>query len=433
MWSNGLSEYCAWKKDPRALQMNRGLFAKIVLPAREAFYYYYAPERNDGKISWIHCTGDTAQGFGIIDPATRGYALFPSRPLKDENDELIRLYSRLDRVGIKAQIHATLFLTRGILRWYEMHGDAQQLGLARTIYDQYRALAMTENYENYNWFGRPEWTEGCAIVDSLTVVQRLWRMTGDPRYLADAQWILYNALLANQQKGDFGTETCVGPNGQLFLKDRHPAPWCCSVWGGKGLARAIQSSYYLAGNALVVANFVNSTVAAHLPGGELRLQQKSDYPYTSEVTFEVVASASRKPRKLRIFIPPWVVPGSVTVTDAGKTVRPEVSDSFLVLHRPFARGEVIRLQFRQEAGATDLLNAQRTPAHHRYRHGPLLLGVDTKQEQSVPRAEELQPLGQGCYLAKSSGLKLLPLCDLNNQYDEARRAKTGSIQALFKD
>ena len=435
-WANGLTEYYLWKRDRRALEMNRNLFARVVLPVKEAYYYYYSPEKNDGKIKWVHCTGDTAQGFAIIDVCSRGYALFPSAELKQETDELIRLYARLDRVKIKAQIHATLYLTRGMLRWYETQGDPKHLELAKAIYDQYRSLAMTENYENYNWFGRPEWTEGCAIVDSLTVVQRLFRMTGDPRYLADMQLILYNALLANQKGGDFGTNTCVGPNRQLFLKDGPApiAPWCCSVWGGKGLARTIQSTYFLAGPALVVANFVNSTVTARLAGGELRLRQTSNYPYEGDVTFEILsapgATAAKEP-ELRVFIPPWVLADSIELTVAGTSAKAEVRDSFLPIRRAFAAGDIVRLRFRQKAGPADLLDPKRTPGYHRYMHGPLVLGADSREEKTLPLAEPLEPLGNGSY--KAGGVTLVPLCDLANRRDDARRAKSGAIQVLFKD
>ena len=94
MWCNGLTEYYLWKRDAAALKLDRNLFERIILPVREAYYYYYSPEKTDGKVKWVHCTGDTAQAFGIIDPATRGYALFPSPELKQEIDELIRLYRR---------------------------------------------------------------------------------------------------------------------------------------------------------------------------------------------------------------------------------------------------------------------------------------------------------------------------------------------------
>lgn len=133
MWSNGLTEYHLWKKDRAALDFNRTVFQRIILPVREAYYYYYSPERTDGKIKWVHCTGDTAQAFGIIDPATRGAPLFPSRKLKEEINELIRLDSKIDHVKIQAQLHAVLFTTRGVLRWYEAQGDPAHLQFAERL------------------------------------------------------------------------------------------------------------------------------------------------------------------------------------------------------------------------------------------------------------------------------------------------------------
>ena len=205
--------------------------------------------------------------------------VLPSPELKQEINELIRLYRKIDHVAIKAQIHAVLFTTRGILRWYEQERNPEHLAFAEDLYRRYRHLAMTEDYENYNWFGTSESTEGCAIVDSFTVAIRLWRLTGKTEYLEDAQLILFNGLLANQKDGDFGINNCVGPNHQLFLKDGGPAPWCCSVWGGKGLARAFQYSYFLRPDGLMVTIPGNSTVTARLPKGLLTLKQTTGYPH----------------------------------------------------------------------------------------------------------------------------------------------------------
>ena len=159
MWSNGLTEYYRWTGDPTVLGWNRNLFESVVLPAREAFYYYppEAPARTDGKIRWTHMSpgGETAGAFSIIEPATRGYPLFPSEALGAEIDELIRLFQGIDLLRIKAHVHATLYLTRGILRWYERQGNPAHLRFAEGLYRLYRDNAMTENYENYNWFGRP--------------------------------------------------------------------------------------------------------------------------------------------------------------------------------------------------------------------------------------------------------------------------------------
>ncbi len=431
MWCNGLTEYYLWKKDPLALKLNRNLFTRVILPVREAYYYYYSPERTDGKIKWIHCTGDTAQAFGIIDPATRGAALFPSTELKQEINELIRLYRKIDPVKIQAQIHALLFTTRGILRWYEVEGNAEHLDFAESLYRRYRELAMTENYENYNWFGRPEWTEGCAIVDSFTVAMRLWRLTGNTEYLQDAQLILFNALLVNQKGGDFGVNNCVGPNNEIFLKPGKPAPWCCSVWGGKGLARAIQYSYFRTDDSLIVVIPGNSTVTARLPGGLLTLKQTTGYPHENGIRFEVVVSKSRRERTLAVFLPPWIQRDSIKVAVNGRDARYFIEDDFLRLKRVMRNGDTIDIQFKQSAGQTALLYPNRTQGFHRYMHGPLVLGVDTKDEQELPAGSKLEALGAGCY--RASSVRLVPLCDLIEEGWAVRAGPNRPIQVLFRD
>jgi uncharacterized protein len=431
MWSNGLTEYYLWKKDRTALELNHNIFQRIILPVRDAYYYYYSPERTDGKIKWVHCTGDTAQAFGIIDPATRGAALFPGPELKEEINELIRLDSKIDHVKIQAQIHAVLFTTRGILRWYEAEGHPEHLKFAERLYRQYRELAMTENYENYNWFGRPEWTEGCAIVDSFTVAVRLWRLTGKPEYLQDAQLILFNGLLANQKGGDFGVNNCVGPNSQIFLKPGSPAPWCCSVWGGKGFARAIQYSYFQLNDGLMVTIPGNSTVTAHLPDGLLTLQQTTGYPHENGIRFDVLASESKQDRRLEVFMPPWIRPDSLAVNVNGQKAESATENGFLVVKRAMGRGDIITVQFQQAAGSTLPLYPERSPGLHRYMHGPLVLGVDTTQERTLPRGTTLRPLGAACYQAE--GVTLRPICDLIEARGPAKETRSEPIQVLFRD
>jgi uncharacterized protein len=431
MWSNGLTEYCLWTRDGTALRMNRNVFAQIILPIREAYYYYYSPEKTDGRIRWVHCTGDTAQAFGIIDPATRGYALFPSRALRREVNELIRLYQKIDHVEIKAQIHAVLFTARGILRWYEIEHNARHLQFAEDLYRRYRQLAMTEDYENYNWFGRPDWTEGCAIVDSFTVAVRLWRLTGKAEYLEDAQHILFNGLLANQKGGDFGVNNCVGPTNQIFLKEGKPAPWCCSVWGGKGLARAMQYSYFQREDGLMVTIPGNSTVTTRLPSGLLTLKQTTGYPHENGIRFEVLASESRRKRTLAVFLPSWIKRDSISVAVNGQRVDWSTQKNFLLLRRTMKRGDVIEVGFEQCFGAAPLLRPDRSPGFHRYMHGPLVLGVDTKEEKKLPLGTPIEALGSARYQA--ADITLAPLCELTDRVDPAQHAHSGAIQLLFRD
>jgi hypothetical protein len=437
MWSNGLTEFYHWTQDPAALKFNETIFKQIILPVKDAFYYYYSPEKNDKKIKWVHCTGDTAQAFGIIDPATRGYPLFPSPELKSEIDELIRLYQRIDNVKINAQTHAFLFATRGILRWYELQGNPEHLQFAESQYQKYRQLAMTENYENYNWFNRPEHTEGCAIVDSLTDALKLWQITGKNEYLEDAHLILFNALLSNQMEGDFGVNSCVGAKDQLFIKHILPAPWCCSVWGGKGFARAMQYSQFLKNDGLVITILGNNTITAKLSDGALTLKQTTGYPHDGGVQFTVEASESQKERDLLVFIPSWIVPESLAVSINGQAAEAKFENSFLRIHRVMTKGDVIDVQFEQAFRCADLLYPDRKAGYHRYLYGPLVLGMDTKEECFIPKATSFEADGGGCYRAYPGGatpiVTLTPLCDLMDLKDEEHRAQSGSVQVLFKD
>lgn len=436
MWCNGLTEYCRWTKKPAAMAMDRNLVTNVILPVKEAYYYYYVPEKNDGKIKWVHCTGDTAQAFGIIDPATRAYSLFPSAELATEINELIRLYRKLDHVQIQAQIHAVLFSTRGILRWYELQGNPEHLEFAESLYRKYRAQAMTENYENYNWFGRPEWTEGCAIVDSLTVALKLWQLTGKSEYLEDAQLILFNGLLANQQGcgGDFGTNNCVGAKDDVLLRHRGSAPFCCSVWGGKGFARSIQYSQFTKPDGLIVTIFGNNLITARLPDGDLTVKQTTGYPFAGGVKFEIIASASNKPRDLQLFMPSWIVPQTVKVSVNGEVIAAQIQKSYLTIRRPMKVGDRIDVAFQQAFRTVLPLYSDRMPGYHRYLYGPLLLGLDTAKEQALPQATPLQSCGDGAYrTTDGTALTLIPLCNLMDVRDEAHRARSNSAQVLFKD
>ena len=436
-WANGLTEYYNWTRDPVALRMCRNVFERIILPVKDAYYYYYSPEKSDGKIKWVNCTSDTAQGFGIIDPATRGYALFPSQELREEINELIRLYMKLDHVGIQAQIHALLTTTRGILRWYETEGNPEHLAFAENLYRNYRSLAMTENYENYNWFGKPVWTEGCAIVDSLTVTLKLWQLTGKTEYLEDAHLILFNALLANQKNGDFGTNNCAGANNDVFVRDGLAgatiAPWCCSVWGGKGFARTMQYSQFMKNDGLVVTIMGNNTVTARLPDGLLTLKQTTGYPHDGGVRFEVVASESANERELLVFMPSWIISDSVSLVVNGKKMKPVVKDSFLSVKRVMKRGDAIEIAFAQSFRSAAPLSAQHTPGCHRYLYGPLVLGVDTLEAKPLPLNTEFTAMDAGCYKARTNDMTLVPLCDLRDLRHKTRRSRTGNAQILFAD
>ena len=197
------------------------------------------------------------------------------------------------------------------------------------------------------------------------------------------------------------------------------------------MARAIQYSYFRLDDGLMVTIPGNSTVTARLPDGQLTLRQTTGYPHEDGIRFDVLASESKRERRLAVFMPPWIRPESIAVTVNGLKIERVMEEGFLIVKRAMQRGDIVSIQFQQVVGSAPLLYPERTPGFHRYMHGPLVLGVDTKDERKLPLNAALGALGAACYRAEDS--TLAPLCDLTGPRDRAKGARSSSIQVLFRD
>lgn len=91
-------------------------------------------------------------------------------------EEILARNLQIDLVGIQAQTHATLTGIRGMLRWAVHKRRPSLVTESEQRFRLYTDQGMSENYENWNWFGRPTHTEPCAVVDSLMVANELWRL-----------------------------------------------------------------------------------------------------------------------------------------------------------------------------------------------------------------------------------------------------------------
>ena len=217
-------------------------------------------------------------------------------------EEMIARFLAIDLEKIEAQTHATLSACRGLLRWAD-HVDRPELAEAvRQRHALYTGRAWTETHANYNWFGRPRWTEPCAIVDSLMVAMELWRRFGESSFLRDAQLIWFNALAHGQRaNGGFGPDTCPACDDSVQLGfSIVEATWCCSMRGAEGLSRLAQYQVATAPDGALLLPF-------GLPGdfhrGDTRLRVRSAYPHDARWTF---ANLGDHPLRLRLHLPDWV-------------------------------------------------------------------------------------------------------------------------------
>ncbi len=241
-----------WKKDPRALQMARDMVEHLYLPLLGQYAHYpvdpaqrtvggsFAGER-DGKQTqgWITST-DIGCAFMSLDGLSQYYKMFGDERVLALLKEMISVFSGIDLVGLKMQTHATLSAVRGVLCLYQTTRDPELLSLARRVFDTYRREGMSDAYTNYNWFARPEWTEPCAMVDSLIVSLTLFDITGEKEYLDFAHRAFFTGLgHAQRQNGGFGCDSCVGAgeDGDILSVRTMEAYWCCSMRGAEGLTR----------------------------------------------------------------------------------------------------------------------------------------------------------------------------------------------------
>jgi hypothetical protein len=377
-YTYGLAEYALWTKDPETKESLRRMVANLFVPARAAIAGYR--ETSEAKVDWHLSGGDVGQFFTTLDGMTRAYALVPSPEFKATIETAIERYRKLDLVNLSAQTHAMLSAATGILRWYDMQRRPEDLAFAEALYKQYRALAMTETFENYNWFNKPQWTEACAVSDSFILSVNLWRLTGLADYLEDAHLILFNGLLPGQlHNGGFGTGPCVGhATGACRTKMHSEAAFCCSMRGGEALARAIQYSYFQVKDTVVLPFYSNGTATLRFAEGSCKVRQETGYPHKGQARLEVIESQVNEEKAWRFFVPSWAVRDSFEIRVNGKKAEPRLADSFAEIEVPLVAGTVVEVAFQQERGPRPALNPERAQGASRYFDGPLLLGSATE-------------------------------------------------------
>lgn len=298
-----------------ALKIGQNLF----LPLTETYKSYpILPEERvyagdmGGSIAktvgkWLIST-DTGCAYIPLDGVSALYEMTHDAEIGQLLEEMIELFLKIDFTGICAQTHATLTGTRGILRTYRETGKEKYLDAAKKLFSMYTEYGMTANYANYNWFGRPEWTEPCAVVDSFICAMQLYASTGERDYITTAQRIYYNGMgFGQRENGGFGCDTCLGavgvPDNRYISKHCEEAYWCCTMRGGEGIASVAEYAYLTDGNTVYVPYFSSSDAQITLPAGKIGIRQRTSYPYEGKAVFTVTENTVNAPVSLVCYLP----------------------------------------------------------------------------------------------------------------------------------
>lgn len=349
----GLSEYYLRTKDDFVRTALFRIVANLYLPLKGLYKTYpadpgsrknmerggYSGEIN-GTVSGWKVSSDIGCAFMCLDALSQVYEIFRIPAVKELLDEMIDAYEKIDFTGVNMQTHATLSALRGIIRlagaeFIDNSDRSRYLGIARRVFDLYVRSGMTENYANYNWFGRFDtWTEPCAIVDSEMAALGLFRLTEDTDYLTLANRIRYNALAyAQRPNGGFGTDKCVSdtvpaeilsPSGEGICE----AYWCCTMRGAEGL-RALCDHTVLASGEADEDGFETLwlcfTTDANICSDRFEISVRSALPYTCSYKVRIRSLKEDVRLRLKIYTPAGIdervaaVSGGETAEICGKS------------------------------------------------------------------------------------------------------------------
>ncbi|QGQ98268.1 hypothetical protein EHS13_26985 [Paenibacillus psychroresistens] len=439
-------EHYLWQKDELSLKIIQDIIQHLLLLAAGYYTKYPVfPEQRVldgaavgellGKVGDWYLSSDIGCAFIMLDGATHAYQVAPSPELNAVIAEMIAKFNTIDILQLSFQTHATLSALRGLMRHYETTGDPALLAKVEATFLIYTNAGMTENYANYNWFGRPDWTEPCAIVDSYMVAVGLWKHTAKIAYLDIAHHILFNGLGYGQRpNGGFGCDVCAGAHNLMLSpksEELFEAFWCCTMRGAEGLSQALEYSYHAAGNQISIPFYEDSLAQFQSEHGAISLKQTTAYPIEGVVQIEVVESSLTQPITIRLYIPSWTKPASVSLQIDGINVHGQLEDGFISITGPFAQGSIIKLTFNIQLRREKSIGHHSLEGIHSYRHGVLLLGIDSPE--SVVSFEEnpaIEPLGNGIYRLAGSEILLTPINDMIDKPFEA--AVANRKQVLFR-
>ncbi len=252
----GLCEHYEQFGDEFSLTALKSVTEHLYLPTAGR-YKAYPVDRdpkhlNEGGVSGHSATlldgwnlsTDVGCAFMSIDGLSHVYKITGDKRVKALVDEMIEVYTAIDKVALRAQTHCTLTAARGMLRMYGETQNEWYLNHAKDIFELYTAGGgMDLVYQNLNWWGRPNtWTEPCAIVDSIMVALMLYSATQNEAYRVMATRMYHNGLATAQRpNGGAGTDSVVYlPYGDFpgvteQYMTGYEAPFCCTMRLCEGL------------------------------------------------------------------------------------------------------------------------------------------------------------------------------------------------------
>jgi DUF1680 family protein len=253
---------------------------------------------------------------------------------------------------------------------------------------------------------RTSYNETCGSIAQVLWNHRMFRLTGDAKYLDVLERALYNGVLTGVQL------TCDGffyPN-QLEGGPTRRQPWFDCACCPSNIARILPSQpgylYATKGDTLFACLYAASDASFQLAGTPVKVVQKTDYPWTGRISLTVTPQAP-KAFSIALRIPGWArnqpVPGDLyrylggnaaqpVVTVNGKPADVHIGQGFATLTRTWNPGDTVALELpmvvrKTVAHGKVLEDAGRVALEH----GPLVYCVEGLDNDKLDAPHNLLP------------------------------------------
>lgn len=186
--------------------------------------------------------------------------------------------------------------------------------------------------------------ESCAAIANLMWNWRMLAAEADSRFADVMELALYNGI--NSGMSLDGTQYCYrNPLESAGEKIRNQwySTTCCPPNLERTLA-ALPGYLYTTGPRGVYANFFHSsTLDWHLSDGTpLRIQQKTDYPWSGTVEFTLTPGSAQE-FSLYIRVPAWSTAASISVNGRPAGI-PVKTGTYAEIRRPWKAGDKVQLK-----------------------------------------------------------------------------------------
>lgn len=408
----GMCEYYQLAGERPAFELIERIVKNLYIPTTGRYSNYPVENRcNDGKeageikgklVDGWYLSSDIGCVFIALDGISHAYEILKTDALRSLILEMSDAFFSIEKIKASFQTHGTLTALRGILRFALQDNAPDLIEKVKEVFTLYTTYGMTENYGNYNWFGRPLWTEPCAVIDSFILSCQLFQVTNQKEYLDLAQNIWYNALgYAQRGNGGFGTDICCGSKAPFLRVHGYEAYWCCTMRGGEGLAK-MHDFLYREAEDTVLVNFYEDSI---LKSRNIEFIMSSEYPYCGAVHLQVEKSYNKC--KLAFYIPRNTDDFKIALN--GKDIDWHNESGFAVINNKLAAGDRIDVFFNILLHTEKTLNPGSIQGYQTVRHGDLILGIATDEETDI-NITEIKYHGKGRYEYK--GKSMVPINDM---------------------